>query len=97
MSLFGDKTFKQEIYDSFHYIIHNFNPEVLETEEHLKFLHENIFYIIDGKLDKINSFIVDYAKKRNMTYSQVCKELAEMYAVIIDCDVVTEMDEDNLV
>ncbi|PAF27372.1 hypothetical protein CHH61_03655 [Shouchella clausii] len=95
MSLFGDSTFKQEIYDSFHYIIHNFNPEVLETEEHLKFLHENIFYIIEGKFDKINSFIVDYAKNRNMTYSQVCKELAEMYAVIIEYDIVTKMNEDN--
>ncbi|MGE7843580.1 hypothetical protein ACQKNX_22725 [Lysinibacillus sp. NPDC093712] len=30
MSLFGDRTFKQEIYDSLHYIIHNFNPEVIE-------------------------------------------------------------------
>lgn len=97
MSLFGDGTFKQEIYDSFHYIIHDSNPEVLETEEHLKFLHENIFYIIQREYDKINRFIVEYAKERNMAYTSVCIELVEMYAAIIEWDVVSKMDENILV
>ena len=32
-----------------------------------------------------------------MTYSQICQQLAEMYAVIIEYDIVYKMDENNFV
>jgi|GEM_PF-5498558 len=92
MSLFGDRTFKQEVY-----VIYDFKPEILDRKEQLKFIHDNIFYIINGEYDKINKWILDYAKERNMTYSQICQQLAEMYAVIIEYDIVYKMDENNFV
>ncbi|UXJ71335.1 hypothetical protein [Lysinibacillus fusiformis] len=97
MSLFGDRTFQQDVYDTLHYIIHNFKPEIYDRKEHLKFIHENIFYIINGEYENINEWIIEYAKKRNMTYSQICQQLAEMYAVIIEVDIVFKMDENNSV
>lgn len=97
MSLFGDRTFKQEVYDTLHYIIYDFKPEIFDRKEQLKFIHENIFYIINGEYDKINKWILNYAKERDMTYSQICQQLAEMYAVIIEYEIVYKMDENNFV
>ncbi|MCY9367511.1 hypothetical protein MOF14_12290 [Bacillus spizizenii] len=93
MSLFGQGTFKQEVYDSLHYIIHNFDPEVLDVKEQLKFIHRNISYIMDGEHDKLNEWLIRYAKERNMTYGELCTELAQIYAVVIEYDVAFKLGE----
>ena len=53
MSLFGDRTFKQEVYDTLHYIIYDFKPEILDRKEQLKFIHDNIFILSMANTTKL--------------------------------------------
>ena len=96
MSVFGNGTFKQEVYDSLHYIINNFEPVVTNEVEQLKFLQETILLLLNEELSKVNTFIMDYAKKRNMTTHQVCRDLTEVSRILIEHDIVLKK-EDSLI
>lgn len=79
MSLFGDGSYKQELYDCLDWIINNFNPEVLDKKEQLAFIHQNIMYLINGEKEKVNPFILEWGFKRGLSYREILRELGELY------------------
>ncbi|MEK5394118.1 hypothetical protein NSQ59_27840 [Margalitia sp. FSL K6-0131] len=82
MSLFSEGSYKQEIYDSLHWIIKNFNPEVLDRKEQLVFIHQNIMYLINGEKEKLNTFVHEWVLERGLSYREILRELGEMYQVM---------------
>ncbi|MEY8742780.1 hypothetical protein AB9M62_25285 [Bacillales bacterium AN1005] len=86
MSLFADGSYKQEVYDSLHWIINNFNPEVLDPKIHLEFIHQNIVYIITNQYEKVNPHIKEWGLTRGYSYEKILKELGELYQGITEYD-----------
>lgn len=82
MSVFGDESYKEEVYGNLHWIINGVEPEEDEKKQ-LVYLHETVMNLINGEYDKVSQFIIEWGQQRNMTHKQMAEELSEVYHVMV--------------
>jgi len=83
---YGIGSYQQAIYDSFDWIRGDTDVDMTDEKEQLIFLHENIFYLINGEKESLNYFVREWGIERGLSYQEMLTALGEMYHVITKLD-----------
>lgn len=83
MSVFGDGSYKEEVYSNLHWIMNGVEP-VEDEYKQLVYLHETMMNLISGKHEKVHELIIKWGKEDGLTYKQMAAELSYVYHVMIE-------------